>query len=63
MNDRPELSPNLRPIRYCPNCGQRVAQKADTCFMCGYDFRANERRRFRLPVADVILIIVALIVA
>ena len=63
MNDQPELSPNLRPIRYCPNCGQRVAQKADTCFMCGYDFRASERRRFRLPVADAILIVVALGVA
>lgn len=63
MPDQPELSPNLRPIRYCPNCGQRVAQKADTCFMCGYDFRASERRRFRLPVGDLILIAVALGVA
>jgi LysM repeat protein len=63
MNNQPELSPNLRPIRYCPNCGQRVAQKADTCFMCGHDFRASERRRLRLPVADLILIAVALGVA
>ena len=63
MPDQPELSPNLRPIRYCPNCGQRVAQKADTCFMCGYDFRVSERRRFRLSVGDLILIVVALGVA
>lgn len=31
--------------------------------MCGYDFQANERRRLRLPVADLILIVVALGVA
>jgi LysM repeat protein len=63
MPDQPDLSPHLRPIRYCPNCGQRVAQKAETCFMCGYDFQAGERRRLRLPVGDLILIVVVLGVA
>lgn len=31
--------------------------------MCGYDFRANERRRLRLPIGDLILIVVVLGVA
>lgn len=63
MEERPQLSPDLRPLRYCPNCGERVAQQSDTCFMCGYDLRASERRRFRVPVGDLLLVVVILGIA
>jgi LysM repeat protein len=63
MTTQPELSPDLRPVRYCPNCGQRVAQKAEDCFMCGQDLRASRPRRFSLPVRDLILLVVVLGVA
>ncbi len=63
MTTQPELSPDLRPMRYCPNCGQRVAQKAEACFMCGQDLRASQPRRFSLPIRDLILIAVVLGVA
>lgn len=58
----PKLSPNLRPLRYCPNCGQRVAQKADTCFMCGAMLDKDQQRRFSLPVADLFLVVVVVAV-
>ncbi len=63
MTTPPQLSPDLRPVRYCPNCGQRVAQKAENCFMCGHDLRASRPRRFSLPVRDLIMILVVLGVA
>jgi len=63
MTTPPDLSPDLRPVRYCPNCGQRVAQKADDCFMCGHDLRARRPTRFSLPVRDLIMILVVLGVA
>lgn len=63
MTTPPELSPDLRPVRYCPNCGQRVAQKAEDCFMCGYNLRAGQRRRFSLPVRDLFMVLVVLGVA
>jgi LysM repeat protein len=63
MTTPPQLSPDLRPVRYCPNCGQRVAQKAEGCFMCGQDLRASQPRHFSLPMRDLILVLVVLGVA
>jgi predicted nucleic acid-binding Zn ribbon protein len=63
MTTSPQLSPDLRPVRYCPNCGQRVAQKAEVCFMCGQDLRASQRRQLTLPLSDLLLILVVLGVA
>ncbi len=63
MTTPPELSPDLRPVRYCPNCGQRVAQKAEDCFMCGQDLRVGQRRQFSLPLRDLFMILVVLGVA
>jgi LysM repeat protein/predicted nucleic acid-binding Zn ribbon protein len=63
MTTPPQLSPDLRPVRYCPNCGQRVAQKAEVCFMCGQDLRASQRRQFSLPLAELLMILVVLGVA
>jgi LysM repeat protein len=63
MTTPPELSPDLRPVRYCPNCGQRVAQKAEDCFMCGHDLRSGQRRQFSLPLRDLVMILVVLGVA
>lgn len=60
MEQPPRLSPDLRPLRYCPNCGQRVAQKAETCFMCGHQLNATQPRRFSLPLGDLLLIVVIL---
>lgn len=63
MEERPQLSPELRPLRYCPNCGERVAQQSKTCFMCGSSLQASERRRFGFPVADLLLVMVILGIA
>jgi LysM repeat protein len=63
MTTPPQLSPDLRPVRYCPNCGQRVAQKAEDCFMCGYTLQASQPRRLSLPVRDLIMVLVVLGVA
>lgn len=63
MNDQPQLSPDLRPIRHCPHCGERVAQRAETCFMCGGSLVPTKRRRIALPVSDLLLIGVVLIIA
>lgn len=60
MDDRPQLSPDLRPLHYCPNCGERVAQQAVTCFMCGYSLDRGQRRRFSLPIGDLLLVVVIL---
>lgn len=60
MQQPPRLSSSLRPLRYCPNCGQRVALKAETCFMCGYQLDATRPRRFSLPLGDLLLVAVIL---
>lgn len=60
MEQPPRLSSNFRPLRYCPNCGQRVAQKAETCFMCGHQLNAPQPRRLSLPLGDLLLIAVIL---
>lgn len=39
--------------RYCPRCGTRVAQQADTCFQCGVSLRTRPRH-IRIPFADII---------
>ncbi|MCS6844178.1 MAG: LysM peptidoglycan-binding domain-containing protein [Caldilineales bacterium] len=60
---KPQLSPDLRPLRYCPRCGQRVAQRAETCFLCGAALETRRPRRLALPVADLLLLAVVLSVA
>jgi LysM repeat protein len=37
-----------------------VAQKAETCFMCGHQLNATQPRRFSLPLGDLLLIVVIL---
>lgn len=63
MTTQPELSPDLRPVRHCPNCGQRIAQKAEDCFMCGYDLRDSRRRNFSLPLRDLLFVAVVVAIA
>lgn len=29
---------NAEQVKYCPNCGNKTAMSADTCFMCGHKF-------------------------
>ncbi len=42
--------------RYCPYCGTRVSHAAADCFFCGRRF--DERhRRWRIPFADVVLLL------
>lgn len=60
---KPQLSPNLRPLRHCPHCGQRVAQRAETCFMCGASLEVRRSRRLALPIGDLLLLAVVLSVA
>ncbi|HEY52584.1 MAG TPA: hypothetical protein G4N94_03920, partial [Caldilineae bacterium] len=43
--------------RYCPNCGAQVSHNADDCFMCGYRFDTPKPRRFRIPFADIALVL------
>ena len=31
--------PNNEQVKFCPNCGNKTAMSADTCFMCGYKFQ------------------------
>jgi LysM repeat protein len=47
--------PSYGQQRSCPNCGTRVAQKAQTCFFCGAILDSAPRRRLRLPWADLVL--------
>ena len=43
------------PQRQCPECGTPVAQKAETCLMCGAQLREEKRSRLRLPQGDLLL--------
>lgn len=63
MQEPPQLSPDLRPIRYCPHCGERVAQRAETCFMCGGSLVPVKQRRIALSISDFLLVGVVLIIA
>jgi LysM repeat protein len=63
MQNQPELSPDLRPIRYCPHCGERVAQRAETCFMCGASLIPSRRRRIAVPIGDLLLVAAVLAIA
>ena len=44
--------------RRCPHCGNRVAQRAHTCFFCGASLEDAPHRRLTIPWADVILFLV-----
>jgi LysM repeat protein/predicted nucleic acid-binding Zn ribbon protein len=41
-----------RPQRHCPQCGLPVAQRAETCLMCGANLKERKKRTLRLPPAD-----------
>jgi LysM repeat protein len=41
--------------RVCPHCGTRVAQKAQTCFLCGGALESAPTRKIRVPWADLFL--------
>jgi LysM repeat protein len=56
-----QISPALVERR-CPNCGTRVAQDADSCFMCGHDLRASVRGRRRFSWIDALLVVAVLAV-
>lgn len=51
--------------RRCPHCGTPVAQKAETCLMCGTHLKEQKKRRLRLPEGEMLLplLLVAAIVA
>ncbi|MCX7852762.1 MAG: LysM peptidoglycan-binding domain-containing protein [Caldilineales bacterium] len=48
-------SPQSFVPRYCPRCGARVSHAAADCFLCGYRFD-ERKRRWRIPVADLALL-------
>ena len=51
--------------RRCPHCGMQVAQRAETCLMCGAILHERKRRTIRLPVFDLllpVLLIVGLVI-
>jgi LysM repeat protein/predicted nucleic acid-binding Zn ribbon protein len=43
------------PQRHCPHCGAPVAQKAETCLMCGAALREPRKRRISPPSVDLLL--------
>jgi len=43
------------PQRHCPHCGTPVAQKAETCLMCGATLKEPRKRRIGTPPADLLL--------
>ena len=43
------------PQRHCPHCGTPVAQKAETCLMCGAALKEPRKRRIGPPSADLLL--------
>lgn len=53
------------PQRRCPRCGTPVAQKAETCLLCGAHLREQKKRSLRLPLGDLwlpLLVVVAIVV-
>ncbi|MGC9333315.1 MAG: LysM peptidoglycan-binding domain-containing protein [Anaerolineae bacterium] len=55
------MEPN--PQRRCPECGTPVAQKADTCLMCGASLK-ERKQRLSLPQGDLwwpLLVVLALV--
>lgn len=49
--------------RTCPHCGTPVAQRAETCLMCGAHLREQRRRRLRLPHRDLVWVAVLALAA
>lgn len=43
------------PQRTCPHCGSPVAQRAETCLMCGAHLKEQKRNRFRAPQGDLLV--------
>jgi LysM repeat protein/predicted nucleic acid-binding Zn ribbon protein len=55
------MEPN--PQRRCPECGTPVAQKAETCLMCGASLKEH-KQRLRLPQGELLwplLVVLALV--
>jgi len=40
--------------RHCPHCGMPVAQRAETCLMCGAQLKEQKRRNLRLPQGELL---------
>jgi LysM repeat protein len=51
--------------RTCPACGTPVAQRAESCLMCGAQLKEPKTRGLRLPQADLLLpfLLVAVLIA
>jgi len=43
------------PQRHCPHCGAPVAQRAETCLMCGALLKEHKKKTVRLPQGDLLL--------
>jgi LysM repeat protein/predicted nucleic acid-binding Zn ribbon protein len=53
-----------KPQRRCPRCGTPVAQRAESCLMCGATLKEQKKRRLRLPQGDVLwplVVVIALV--
>ena len=50
-------SPTSKSKTRCPNCGNRVAETAETCFMCGHDLQGDKARRRRVSWLDAVLVL------
>ena len=62
-----KLTPGMEsnPQRHCPRCGTPVAQRAESCLMCGAVLKEQKKRRRRLPHGDLLwplLVLAALVV-
>ena len=54
------------PQRHCPQCGSPVAQRAESCLMCGAVLKEQKKRRPRLLQGDLLwplLVLAALVLA
>ena len=40
--------------RHCPHCGTPVAQRAETCLMCGAQLKEQKRKKFQLPQGELL---------
>jgi LysM repeat protein len=52
------------PQRLCPHCGMPVAQRAETCLMCGAHLRERKQRSIHLPGGDLslpVLLVIAIV--